>query len=173
MIVSRRLTISHSGVSVQIERNQIYSMNLKSSVTMICMSCNRDNSLCELSNSSGGSYVAIACAYIHGRQVAICSVCLQNEVFGNLDREEIGAVYYMHGDPFSDDEEVDRAQSIKRLRQANKLLPNSAEVIAALGYALYKSGMVIEARRLCARALQLDPAHFGHEKARRVASDLA
>jgi hypothetical protein len=100
-------------------------------------------------------------------RIGVCNICYEREHFYGLTSEDIGAIHYMFGWPFSDDEDIDYQESVAILTKASALLP-VPEVLSALGYAHWRAGDQELAARLCRDALERQPHHFGHEKARKV-----
>lgn len=100
-------------------------------------------------------------------RIGVCNICYEQERFDGLTPEDIGAIHYMFGAPFSDDEERDYQRSIVILTKAAALL-SVPEVQSALGYAHWKAGDRQLGISLCREALERQPQHFGQEKAKQV-----
>ena len=100
-------------------------------------------------------------------RIGICSACYELEQFEGLSTKDIGAIHYMFGTAYLSSEDSDFRRSIDILTRAVELLP-VPEVQSALGCAHWRAGNRPIALTLCREALERQPTHFGHEKARAV-----
>ena len=96
-------------------------------------------------------------------RIGVCNLCYEQQRFDGLTSQDIGALHYMFGDPYSEDAK-DYAVSLERLQRAFALCP-CPEVEGALGYAYWKLGRTAEAVRHCRSSLTQQPNHFGASKA--------
>ena len=96
-------------------------------------------------------------------RIGVCNICYGRERFDGLTSEDISALHYRFGHPYSEDAD-DYVVSVERLQRAFALCP-CPEIEGALGYACWKAGRTADALRHCRSSLTQQPNHFGASKA--------